>query len=186
MVFGLASSAVCVSELKGMSAVTHIDGLSTAFEPESNPLNVPVVQVSLFDTEDPIQHYKLGQAVARLREENILLVVSGMAVHNLRDMRFSFGKKQPMPYTVSFDEALKEAVTSAPAEREKAMADLLKRPDARQAHPYFDHLLPIHIGAGAAGEDLGKRLWTLKEGSLSWAQYRFGDVPDVPSGSSSL
>lgn len=155
----------------------------TAFEPESNPLNVPVVQVSLFDTEDPYQHYKLGQAVARLREENILIVVSGMAVHNLRDMRFTFGKPQSMPYTVSFDEALKEAVTTAPAERQKAMADLLKRPDARQAHPSFEHLLPIHIGAGAAGEDLGKRLWTLKEGSLSWAQYRFGDVPE---GSSSL
>lgn len=134
------------------------------------------MQVSLFDTEDPVQHYRLGQAVSRLREDNILIVVSGMAVHNLRDMRFTFGNPRPLPYAVSFDEALKEAVTTAPAEREKAMAELLKRPDARQAHPYFDHLLPIHIGAGAAGEDLGKRLWTLPEGSMSWAQYRFGEV----------
>ncbi|KAJ5698980.1 hypothetical protein N7462_000985 [Penicillium macrosclerotiorum] len=152
-----------------------------AFEPESNPLNVPVVQVSLFNTEDPEQHYRLGQAVAKLREENILIIVSGMAVHNLRDLRFSFGNSRPMPYTVSFDEALKEAVTKLPAEREKAMADLLKRPDARQAHPTFDHLLPIHIGAGAAGVDLGKRLWTLKEGSMSWAQYRFGDLSNNSS-----
>ena len=138
-------------------------------------MNVPVVQVSLFDSEDPIQHYRLGQAVARLREESILIVVSGMAVHNLRDLRFTFGKPHPLPYTVSFDEALKDAVTTKPEEREKAMTELLKRPDARQAHPSFDHLLPIHIGAGAAGEDLGRRLWTMKEGSLSWAQYRFGE-----------
>lgn len=137
------------------------------------------MQVSLFDTEDPNQHYKLGQAVARLREENILIIVSGMAVHNLRDMRFTFGSPQPLPYTASFDEALNEAVTTAPAEREKAVADLLNRPDARQAHPTFDHLLPIHIGAGAAGEDLGKRLWTLKEGSMSWAQFRFGELSDA-------
>lgn len=156
---------------------------AAAFEPDSNPLNVPIVQVSLFDTEDPSQHYKLGQAVARLRDENILIIVSGMAVHNLRDMRFTFGKSQPMPYTVSFDEALKEAVGTTPGEREKAMVELMKRPDARQSHPSFEHLLPIHIGAGAAGEDLGKRLWTLKEGSLSWAQYRFGDVD---GGNSSL
>lgn len=132
------------------------------------------MQVSLFKTEDPIQHYKLGQAVSKLRDENIQIIASGMAVHNLRDMHFTWGDPKPLPYTVTFDEALKDAVTVAPEKREQAMADLLKRPDARQAHPYFDHLLPIHIAAGAAGDDQGKRLWTLKEGSMSWAQYRFG------------
>ncbi|KAJ5358177.1 hypothetical protein N7541_005335 [Penicillium brevicompactum] len=152
-----------------------------AFEPETNPLNVPIVQVSLFNTEDPDQHYRLGQAVARLREENILIIVSGMAVHNLRDLRFTFGSKTALPYAVSFDEALKEAATTAPAERQKALADLLKRPDARQAHPSFEHLLPIHIGAGAAGEDLGKRTWTYPEGSMSWAQYRFGELGNASS-----
>ncbi|CAI7581922.1 unnamed protein product [Penicillium bialowiezense] len=152
-----------------------------AFEPETNPLNVPIVQVSLFNTEDPDQHYRLGEAVARLREENILIIVSGMAVHNLRDLRFAFGSKTPLPYAVSFDEALKEAATTAPGERQKALADLLKRPDARQAHPSFEHLLPIHIGAGAAGEDLGKRTWTYPEGSMSWAQYRFGELGNASS-----
>lgn len=142
---------------------------------------MPVVQVSLFNSDDPDQHYRLGQAVARLREDNILIVVSGMAVHNLRDLRFTFDSTKPLPYAVSFDEALKEAVTTAPGERQKAMADLLKRPDARQAHPSFEHLLPIHIGAGAAGEDLGKRTWTLPEGSMSWAQYRFGEVGNASS-----
>ncbi|CAI7670110.1 hypothetical protein PCG10_003758 [Penicillium crustosum] len=152
-----------------------------AFEPDSNPLNVPIVQASLFQTEDPDQHYRLGQAVAKLREQNILIVVSGMAVHNLRDLRFAFGSSTPMPYAVSFDKALKDAATTAPAERQKAMAELLKRPDARQAHPSFEHLLPIHIGAGAAGEDLGKRIWTFPEGSMSWAQYRFGEVGNASS-----
>jgi aromatic ring-opening dioxygenase catalytic subunit (LigB family) len=139
------------------------------------------VQVSLFNTEDPDQHYRLGQAVARLREQNILIIVSGMAVHNLRDLRFTFGNSKPMPYAVSFDEAIKDAVTTAPDERQKAMAELLKRPDARQAHPSFEHLLPIHIGAGAAGEDVGKRLWTYPEGSMSWAQYRFGKAENASS-----
>ena len=133
----------------------------------------------MFKTEDSIQHYRLGQAVSKLREENILIIVSGMAVHNLRDMMFSFGDPTPLPYTVSFDEALKDAVTTSPDKREKAMADLLKRPDARQAHPFFDHLLPIHIGAGAAGDDAGVRLWTLKDGSMSWAQYRFGELENA-------
>lgn len=135
------------------------------------------MQVSLFNSEDPDQHYRLGQAVSHLREKNILIIVSGMSVHNLRDLRFTRGgNAPPLPYAVSFDEALKEAVVSDPVERQGKMAKLLDRPDARQAHPSFDHLLPIHVGAGAAGDDLGKRLWTLPEGSMSWAQFRFGDV----------
>ncbi|KAB8222555.1 Extradiol ring-cleavage dioxygenase, class III enzyme, subunit B [Aspergillus novoparasiticus] len=125
-----------------------------AFEPESNPLNVPIVQVSLFKNEDPVAHYRLGQAVSSLRDENILIIVSGMAVHNLRDLWFSMNDSRPLPYTTSFDEALKKAATAPPAEREQALTDLLKRPDARQAHPTFDHLLPIHVGAGAAGDDV--------------------------------
>ena len=146
------------------------------FDPETNPLNVPIVQVSLFSSEDPDQHYNLGRAVSSPRSENIAVIVSGMAVHNLRDLRYTMDDPTPLPYTSSFDEALKDAVTAAPAERQQKMADLMKRPDARQAHPSFEHLMPIYIGAGAAGEDVGKRLWTLKEGSMSWAQYKFGDV----------
>jgi len=148
----------------------------SAFDPTRNPLNVPIVQVSLFDTEDPVQHYRLGQAIGALREQNILIITSGMAVHNLRDVQRTSCDSTPMPYTVSFDEALRAAVTSNGFERERTMTQLLERPDARQAHPTFDHLLPIFVGAGAAGDDPGKRVWTLAEGGLSWAQYRFGQV----------
>ena len=149
-----------------------------AFDPEKNPLNVPIVQVSLFDSDDPNQHYHLGQAMQSLREEGIQIIVSGMAVHNLRDFRFSGGRfgQSVMPYAESFDKALKEAAEQPPEKRQQAMADLVKRPDARKAHPSFEHLLPIHIGAGAAGDDLGKQLFTKPEGSMSWAQYKFGEV----------
>ena len=157
------------------------DDLNTfiAFPPDKNPLNVPIVQVSLFNTEDPDQHYRLGQAVSGLRNidgDNILIITSGMAVHNLGDLRRTLTSTTPQLYTISFDEALKDAVTTKPEKRQKKMAQLLEREDARLAHPTFEHLLPIHVGAGAAGEDLGERLWTLGQGSVSWAQYRFGEV----------
>jgi 4,5-DOPA dioxygenase extradiol len=83
---------------------------TVAFNPESNPLNVPLVQVSLFDSDDADQHYRLGEAMQELREEGILVVVSGMAVHNLRDMWKAMQRPAPMPYSVSFDAALEEAV----------------------------------------------------------------------------
>lgn len=148
-----------------------------AFNPEKNPLNVPIVQVSLFDSEDPTQHHALGRALAPLREEGVLIVCSGMAVHNLRDFMSSMGRPGNMPYAVSFDDALKEAAEQDDAEaRENAMVALLKRSDARRAHPTFEHLLPVHVAAGAAGGDKGKQLWTMPQGSMSWAQYRFGEV----------
>ncbi len=73
----------------------------------------------------------------------------------------------PLPYTVSFDEALKEAVEGSAKGREQSMAELLERADARNAHPTPEHLLPIYVGAGAAGTGLGKRMWTLQEGCMS-------------------
>lgn len=148
------------------------------FAPDKNPVNVPIIQVSLFDDEnDATAHIRLGKAVEKLRDENVQIIVSGMAVHNLRDMWAAQALGRTMPYSVSFDAAMKEAVEKAPGQdRDQALVDLLKRPDSRKAHPTFEHLLPIHIGAGAAGDDQGKLLWTLPEGSMSWAQYRFGEV----------
>ncbi|KAI1334682.1 Extradiol ring-cleavage dioxygenase, class III enzyme, subunit B [Xylariaceae sp. FL0016] len=152
-------------------------GFHVAFHPEENPLNVPLVQVSLYSNQDADAHYRLGQAVAALRDENIVIIGAGMSVHNLRDFMITRGDPKPLPYSVSFDEALKDAVETPPKERQAHMAAVTKRPDARQAHPHFDHLMPVYITAGAAGEDEGKRTWTLHEGSMAWSQYRFGKVP---------
>ena len=149
------------------------------FAPESNPVTVPIVQVSLFDDDtDAEAHIKLGRAVEKLREENILIICSGMSVHNIRHMMMmGRGSKQVMPYSVAFDEAMKVAAETKPGEqRDDNMVGLLERQDARQAHPTFEHLLPIHIAVGAAGSDQGKQLWTLQETSMGWAQYRFGEV----------
>jgi 4,5-DOPA dioxygenase extradiol len=150
------------------------------FNPEENPVNVPIVQVSLYDNDrDAGKHLKLGRAVEKLRDENILIICSGMAVHNLRDLRLTMMDPSigALPYAKSFDVALKEAVETTPGEeRVENMVNLLRRPDGRQAHPTFEHLLPIHVAVGAAGNDSGKQLWTLPEGSMSWAQYKFGEV----------
>lgn len=148
------------------------------FDPVTNPLTVPIVQVSLFDDDtDAAAHIRLGRAVQKLRDDNILVIASGMSVHNLRHLMMMRGTGQTMPYAVSFDAALKDAAETAPGEhRDEVMADLLARPDARSAHPTFEHLLPIHVAVGAAGDDQGKQLWTMAEASMGWAQYRFGDV----------
>lgn len=167
------------------------------FNPEKNPLEVPLVQVSLFGGEDPNMHHALGKAVSQLRAEGVVIVCSGMAVHNIRytvpfsllasahganrnqsDLGLGRATGRLLDYVEPFDKALKDAVVNVTSgdERKNKLAELLKRPDARGAHPTFEHLLPIHIAAGAAGEDGAAQLWTMLEPSVSWAQYRFSEI----------
>jgi 4,5-DOPA dioxygenase extradiol len=58
---------------------------------------VPIVQVSLFNNEDVGRHYRMGEALQSLRDEGILIVGAGMAVHNLQDFRSSRGSGKTMP-----------------------------------------------------------------------------------------
>jgi 4,5-DOPA dioxygenase extradiol len=55
------------------------------------------VQVSLYNNEDPDQHYRMGQALESLRDEGILIIGAGMAVHNLLDFRAARGTGETMP-----------------------------------------------------------------------------------------
>ncbi|KAI1347861.1 putative aromatic ring-opening dioxygenase LigB subunit [Xylaria sp. FL0043] len=172
----LAGAGIQVEKVKrGLDHGVWV-GFLAAFDPEKNPLNAPIVQVSLFGNEDENLHYRMGQALEGLRDEGILIVGAGMACHNLQDFRATRGSTTPMPYAINFEEALKEAVSANPENRQAAMSALLNRSDSRQAHPTLEHLLPIYVAAGAAGSDVGERLWTMAEGPLNWAQYRFGSV----------
>ncbi|KAF2717927.1 putative aromatic ring-opening dioxygenase LigB subunit [Polychaeton citri CBS 116435] len=154
-------------------------GFMAAFDPKTDPLNVPLVQVSLYGNEDTDRHYLMGQALESLRDEGILIIGAGMAVHNLFDYRATRGSSQVMPYTSSFDVALREAATVSPKKRQATISALMKRHDAQKAHPTLEHVLPLYVAAGAAGLDSGEEISTFLEGSLSWAQYQFGKVATV-------
>ncbi|RMY50414.1 hypothetical protein D0864_14565 [Hortaea werneckii] len=167
---------------------------SCMFDPHTNPLGegVPIVQVSLLgDEEDAEGHLRVGEVLRQFRDrggqgEACVVVGSGMAVHNLRDLWAAMARSRrrgeavtrPLGYTSAFDEALRDAVEGSEGEeRRERMLGLLGRRDLRQAHPSLEHFLPVFVAAGAAGEEeVGRRLWTLGEGSMSWAQFRFGEV----------
>ncbi|KAJ6260850.1 hypothetical protein Dda_3511 [Drechslerella dactyloides] len=145
---------------------------SIAFDPENqNRLNVPIVQVSIYGDEDPRKHIALGKALAPLRQSGYVIVASGQAIHNLRDV--SFTEKEPLPYVAPFDRALESAMISNIGEtRERKMLELLQRMDARTAHPHFDHILPIYVAIGAASDGQAKQIFNHRESSMGWAQYR--------------
>ena len=128
--------------------------------------DVPVVQVSLLASMDPAEHIKIGRALMPLREEGILIVGSGMTYHNMRtlmaSMRGGANGKHADSGSERFDNWLDETLTKLPAEkRAQALAAWAEAPSARQAHPGEEHLLPLHVAVGAAGDDPGR--CTLKD-----------------------
>jgi aromatic ring-opening dioxygenase catalytic subunit (LigB family) len=48
--------------------------------------DLPIVQVSLLASMDPAEHIRLGQALAPLRDEGVLIVGSGMSYHNMQTL----------------------------------------------------------------------------------------------------
>ena len=120
--------------------------------------DVPMVQLSLNRTLDATTHLNLGRALAPLRDEGVLIVGSGMSYHNLRELFSS--DPRAMSASMDFDAWLHEAVTeSDPAAREKKLVAWHQAPGARAAHPRPEHLIPLMVAAGAAGEDLGRRTY---------------------------
>jgi aromatic ring-opening dioxygenase catalytic subunit (LigB family) len=134
---------------------------------------VPVVQLSLKRGLDPATHLALGRAIAPLRDEDILIVGSGLSYHNLRHF-FSPQAWQP---SREFDEWLAQSVLqSAPDQRAKLLTDWEAAPSARAAHPREEHLLPLMVASGAAGNDGVERVYheTTFLGGLWVSSYCFG------------
>ena len=113
--------------------------------------SIPTVQLSLVSGLDPKTHQALGRAVAPLRDEGVLIVGSGMSYHNMR----GFGSRSGAADAEVFDAWLARTVTSDPAQRDDRLARWTEAPQARACHPREEHLLPLMVVAGAAGQDLG-------------------------------
>src|SRR3954463_1035165 len=110
--------------------------------------DVPVVQLSLKRGLDPREHLAMGRALAPLRDEGVFIVGSGMTFHNLR----AFGP-QAAPVAEAFDAWLRETATLPEPERNRGLVAWASAPSARLAHPREEHLLPLMVVAGAAGDD---------------------------------
>ncbi len=116
--------------------------------------DVPAIQLSLETNLDPARHLAIGRALAPLRDEDVLVVGSGMSYHNLGDMRRPAERRRER--SEPFDAWLREAVVADAGKRDAALTHWEEAPMARVAHPREEHLLPLMVVAGAAGEDRGR------------------------------
>lgn len=134
--------------------------------------DVPVVQLSLRNDLDPLAHIEAGRALQVLRDEGVLIVGSGMSFHNMR----GYGDPRFASISDEFDHWLTAAVELPPTERDRALQCWERAPAARLCHPpgAEEHLIPLLVAAGAAGDSIGRKVFSDRVMHTTLSAYRFG------------
>lgn len=147
---------------------------------------VPLVQISLAAGNDLRDQYALGRLLSRYRDLGGLIITSGMAVHNLRDLFCGSAIAKSHSRSSAFHWALSNVLLTTPPNACKfgRLLRLFSSAEGREllqaAHPTLEHFLPIIVGLGA-GEGLdGPDKYTIRElyqndaPSLGWSIYQYG------------
>ncbi|OIW23001.1 Extradiol aromatic ring-opening dioxygenase [Coniochaeta ligniaria NRRL 30616] len=146
--------------------------------------DIPVVQLSVLQSEDAEAHLRMGRALGALRDSNVAIVGSGFAsFHNMAAMRHLMMSGSPGAVRAR-NEAWNAALTAAvgetdAAEREARLSKWRELPYSYDMHPRYgaEHFLPLLVVAGAALEGDGKAKAYKDEflGVDIWTYY-WGDV----------
>jgi len=135
--------------------------------------DIPVVQLSLHHSLDPVQHLNAGRALQSLRDEDVLIIGSGMSFHHMR----AYGNPQYAPISDEFDNWLTQAVQADPQQRDQLLAQWTQAPRARDCHPprAEEHLIPLMMVAGAAGESFGRKVFSDRVMQTTLSAFAFSD-----------
>jgi aromatic ring-opening dioxygenase catalytic subunit (LigB family) len=132
--------------------------------------DIPIVQLSLQAGLDPARHLAIGNALGVLRDDNILVIGSGLSFHNLSGL----GHPTLDAPSAEFDRWLTNTVCATPpAQRDALLSHWTQAPHARLCHPREEHLLPLMVAVGAARDAPGRQTFsgTLLGKSLSAYQF---------------
>lgn len=134
--------------------------------------DIPVVQLSLRNDLDPAAHLGVGQAIAGLRDEGVLIVGSGMSFHNMR----GYGDARFTPLSEIFDDWLTQSVEANAEARRERLISWDKAPHAYACHPAGkeEHLIPLMVAAGAARDDSGRKVYSEQVLKTQLSGFQFG------------
>jgi 4,5-DOPA dioxygenase extradiol len=139
--------------------------------------DIPVLPLAWVPTLPPAQQFALGEALAALRHEGVLVMGTGSITHNLRRL---FGARRP---ALDAPEAADSAAfrgwmheRAQARDWEALFAYRQQAPHAPEMHPTDEHLLPWYVAAGAGGREAApQRLHeAVTYGSLGMDAYAFG------------
>jgi 4,5-DOPA dioxygenase extradiol len=140
--------------------------------------DIPVVPVSIQPELGPAHHYALGQALAPLRDEGVLVIGSGSITHNLHDLGAGYSDERQAPYVKPFIDWIEQKLAAGDID---ALLDYRRQaPFAERAHPTDEHLLPLFVALGAAGASArAQRIDAgIDMGLLAMDIYRFDGPAD--------
>ena len=133
--------------------------------------DIPVTQISVQRYESTQHHFLIGQALRELRNEGVLVLASGNATHNLREMQ---PDSSPTPeWVTAFAAWLRSNVAKA------NVGELLDyrnvAPFATRNHPTEEHFLPLFAAIGAGTPGIAGRLLhdSVTHGVLAMDAYAF-------------
>lgn len=128
--------------------------------------DVPVVRISLPINLIPIQLLKLGHTLSKLRENGVMLIGTGGAVHNLSELKWSQKHGPGHDWAKEFEQYVLLAVQNKDVD---ALVAIDENPEFFKAHPSAEHYLPILFAVGAAlpGDEMRVIFKGVEYGSLS-------------------
>ncbi|WP_409344501.1 dioxygenase [Paenibacillus sp. MBLB4367] len=127
---------------------------------------IPVIALSVNRQLTNEQQYRIGSALASLREQDILIVGSGGTVHNLR--RVSWGAEKADDWALRFDDWLKEKLEAW--DTEALFQYETQAPFAQEAVPPYgnEHFVPLLLAMGAAD--------ATRKASLLYRSFQYGSL----------
>lgn len=134
---------------------------------------VPVVQLSMPRRLDAVAAWRLGETLAPLRDEGVLILGSGSLTHNLMEF-FDRDEGAAAGYAREFVDWVRAALTAG--DRDALLDWRARAPHAVRAHPTTEHFLPLLVAAGAAGATNAVEVLDggIDHGVLSMESYVFG------------
>lgn len=114
--------------------------------------DIPVVPLAVPMNADARGAWQLGRALAELKNENVLVLGSGAFTHNLGEVfRRDPGDANAPGWVTEFVNWMRDRLNAGDVD---ALLDYRNlAPHAHGNHPTEEHLLPLFIAMGAAGDD---------------------------------
>jgi 4,5-DOPA dioxygenase extradiol len=136
--------------------------------------DVPVVQLSIDETQPPAFHYDLGRRLRPLRDDGVLLIGSGDLVHNLHAYAWGGRPVEPYDWAVRFETVARDLIVKgehAPLIDYGSLGE-----DALRSIPTPDHYLPLLyvLGAAHGGDAIAFPVEGVDGGSVSMLTVHVG------------
>jgi 4,5-DOPA dioxygenase extradiol len=135
--------------------------------------DIPVTQISILRGAAPADHEKIGQALTALRDEGVLVIGSGSLTHNLYEISRGGAETAAPPWVTQFRDWMNAMLDK---DQRDALRDYRRvAPHAARNHPTEEHLLPLFVAMGAAGDGAKAQLLhtSIEYGVLAMDVYAF-------------